>query len=144
MVVDQLWSSTKRLGPVWERLITWGVIGEEDALLLASHSPESRPTFFYSDAGAKFILSILLQNEVERARKADENPGRRKQHIRDLVEAGLRLATREGVEDKDARIMKVLGERLPPPEITLAIADLKASGDYDRIVAEASACPDEG
>jgi hypothetical protein len=60
----------KRLGPIWLRLIAWGVISEEDARFLAGASPATHPDLtFYDDNGAKLYLEIALGNQVDAVRR---------------------------------------------------------------------------
>jgi hypothetical protein len=125
----------KRLGSVWCRLISWGVISEEDARLLAGGFP-GEPYRFYDDAGAKFHLSCLLNGEVERRRR--EAGGDRERRLKGYVAAALKMAAEKAVDETlDSRVISFASDGLPEDEVREHLAAFKASGDYDRIIAEA-------
>src|SRR5262245_22701745 len=97
MTLDRVLTQDKRLGAVWLRLIAWGVISEEDALLLAS-AATSGGTTFSSNAGAKFCLAHALSCQVEATRREAGKAGKRELQKRNgAVAAFLRLGARNGL-----------------------------------------------
>jgi hypothetical protein len=127
----------KRLGAVWLRLIAWGVITEDEARLLAG-TATSHGTTFYSDAGATFVLSFALGQMVDALRNAPKAA----QKERDAAASYLRVLVRQdgNLDTLDERVVTALttgGAPYDAETVRRALASLKESGDYDRIIREA-------
>jgi hypothetical protein len=140
-LIDSVWVHGKRLGPIWLRLISWGVISEEEALLLASQSPRTSPGFnFFGDSGAKFCLSYALGKEVDAVREYALSKNEGATPLHGAVISFLCLAATDGGDPatRDDRLVKSLeGSPYTPDEIREAIADLKTLGVYDDVVNKA-------
>jgi hypothetical protein len=70
--MNRAYNAGKRLGPIWQRLIALGVIAEEDARLIAEEPSLTGSTNcpdFFGDFGAKFVLSLVLGEAANAARK---------------------------------------------------------------------------
>jgi hypothetical protein len=132
---------SEQLGSIWERLISWGVISEEDARILASGDDRHK---FYSDSGARLVLSVALQGMVEATRKDAENMKRTLPKKRGFIASMLRIKVKEtGVDDGlDDRVLSSLLET--PGVVSMDEASeyldwLKQEGHYDQIIKEALA-----
>jgi hypothetical protein len=135
-LTDRALTDAKRLGPIWLRLIAWGVISEDDANLLAG-TATSLATTFYSDAGAKYVLSLGLSQMVDATRNAPKAA----QKERDAAAAYLWDHVRQdgNLDTLDERVVTALttGTPFDADTVRRALASLKESGDYDRIIKEA-------
>jgi hypothetical protein len=123
----------KRLGPVWCRLIAWGVISEENARLLAGWSVRTPvgDLTFYDDAGARFVLTHALGLLIEEARKPTPEEHAAASFLRVL-------AGQDGNPDTlDERVVTALttdGAPFDADTVRLALARLREGGEYDRII----------
>jgi hypothetical protein len=129
-MIDGICKEGKRLGPVWERLISWGVIGEAEAHELASVTTSSGYNF-YGDSGAKFYLATMFGEQLERLEKARRG---RDEHLdRVGVTLALEQVAREDPDraTMDERACALLEGRIrmPRPIALRHLDELKASGD---------------
>jgi hypothetical protein len=128
----------KRLGPIWQRLIAWGVISEADAYFLATEPSRMGGEFsdFFADSGAKFVLACALTNMLQASGQGQAQAKR----LPGAVAAVLRLQAKEAADPDtlDDRVVAAM-ESSPysPEEIRRGLAELKAQGHYERIIAEA-------
>jgi hypothetical protein len=128
-------NETKRLGPIWQRLISWGVISEDDARLLAGASPASLPNLtFYSDSGAKSYLRFGLGEQVKAVRKETQKRA-------GAAAAFLRLHAKSvtDLDELDARVIASLTKEagMDPAAVRRDLDKLRRDGHYDCIVKEA-------
>jgi hypothetical protein len=122
----------KRLGPVWCRLIAWGIISEADARLLASQRTASGVTF-YDDAGARFVVRFILTAHVQAVRKAEQAD------LETVAYALGHLARKGDRATLDDRVVAFLEREahMKPAEVRRHLEALRESGDYERVIREA-------
>jgi hypothetical protein len=140
-LIGQVFCQGERLGSVWERLISWEVITEEDAGLLASQVTRSGRTFF-DDTGAKLCLSLALGAQVEAVKRqveaAKRGGGGLPQDLHGVVIAFLVLAAEGDPATRDDRVVRSLeGSPFTEEQIRGALQDLQDTGLYEETVKRA-------
>src|SRR5262249_4291975 len=137
-IIGVAFNKAKRLGSVWQRLIGWGVISEEDARLLASEPSRTGSKTcpdFYSDTGARLVLSVALGNAVDEARRRTR-AGKLRFAVANFLEVCAKQDPNPGT--LDARVTESMkGSPYTRDEIRNVLTELRAGGEYGRIVSEA-------
>jgi hypothetical protein len=114
------YSSNRQLGPIWQRLITWGVLTEGDAHALASQTlPGSSNPLHYSDSGAKCVLMDLF-------RQAAADVRRQQRKTLGAVAAARKVAVQEGADPVAERVVALLEGIIPRAEVLRGLAELEA------------------
>jgi hypothetical protein len=132
-LVNHVFNQGRRFGSVWERLIAWGVISEEDARLLASQEVGSGRRTLFDDAGAKICLELALSTQVEVVRQSKEKPNDRLHGA--LISFIVVCAGDGDLAQLDDRVVKSMeGSPFTPEQIRAALAELKELGYYDEAV----------
>jgi hypothetical protein len=132
--IAEVLKADKRLGPIWRRLIAWGVISEEEARLLAA-SATRRGTTFYDDRGARFVLGLALGQLIEAtARGRQKEPGPVAHFLGEFARTG-------DPRTLDSRLIAFLEAEahMDPATVRRDLDALRKSGDYERIVKDARA-----
>jgi hypothetical protein len=128
------------LGRIWRKLIAWGVISEENARLLAEGDRRNLLRF-YCDAGARYVLSLALENMVQECQ-------REKKRLRSYIASTLMLESKKAIDDTlDSRVIAFVSTpapgyemiAIPEPEARELLSALKESGHYARIIDDAKA-----
>jgi hypothetical protein len=135
-MLEGLWRRDQRLGPVWQRLIAWGVISEDDARLLASDIPQNSPAGFgFTNVWAKLVLSVVLGHEVDKLRKKAAGPrGGLHAAVIDFMAICFEAGPPELLDERVVKDLVDGGCPYPEAAIRAAIADLKASGQYQQAI----------
>jgi hypothetical protein len=136
LLVNHIVNQGRRFGSIWERLISWGAISEEDARLLASQEVGRDRRTLFDDAGAKLYLTLALSAQVEAVRQSKEKSDDR---LHGALISFIVLCAGDGdLAELDDRIIKSMeGSPYTPEQIRTALGDLKEMGSYEDAVRQA-------
>jgi hypothetical protein len=134
-MLEGLWRHGKRPGPVWRRLIAWGVLSEDDARLLASDIPRNSPAGFgFTDAWAKHVLSVFLGQRADELREKVAWPTELHAAVIHFVDMCFEAGPPELLDERVVKDLVDGGCPHTEAVIRAVIADLKASGQYQQAI----------